>query len=93
MPPTYSRARRTDGQRGDAAVQGHHRTLVADPRFADLRTASEAGKGPEEPGGLNIEGLAATPDKELLIGFRNPLSSNRVASRRKALLVPPQEPG
>ena len=54
--------------------------LVADPRFADLRLASEAGKGPEEPGGLNIEGLAATPDKELLIGFRNPLSNHRVAS-------------
>lgn len=66
--------------------------LVADPRFADLRLASEAGKGPEEPGGLNIEGLAATPDKELLIGFRNPLSNHRVASRRKALLVPFKNP-
>src|SRR6185295_10833034 len=28
---------------------------------------------PEAPGGLNIEGLAATPDGKLLIGFRNPL--------------------
>ncbi len=28
---------------------------------------------PEAPGGLNIEGLAATPDGKLLIGFRNPI--------------------
>jgi hypothetical protein len=34
------------------------------------------------PGGLNIEGLAATPDGQLLIGFRNPLSEG------KALLLP-----
>jgi hypothetical protein len=28
---------------------------------------------PKAKGGLNIEGLAATPDQELLIGFRNPI--------------------
>jgi hypothetical protein len=27
--------------------------------------------------GLNIEGLAATPEKKLLIGFRNPIRSQR----------------
>jgi hypothetical protein len=37
---------------------------------------------PKELDALNIEGLAATPEGHLLIGFRNPVP------RRKALLVP-----
>lgn len=37
---------------------------------------------PEQPGGLSIEGLAATPRGDLLIGFRNPVPEG------KALLVP-----
>jgi hypothetical protein len=41
---------------------------------------------PEAPGGLNIEGLAATPDGKLLIGFRNPLP------RDLALIVPLENP-
>lgn len=41
----------------------------------------------EADGGLNIEGLAATPDGGLLIGFRNPLYAQR------ALVVPLQNPG
>jgi hypothetical protein len=45
----------------------------------DLRAAAQ--RAPESPGGLNIEGLAATPDGSLLIGFRNPLHDG------KALLV------
>lgn len=36
---------------------------------------------PKEPGGLNMEGLAATPQGTLLIGFRNPLPHG------KALMV------
>ena len=36
----------------------------------------------EAEGGLNIEGLAATPEGTLLIGFRNPLINS------KALIVP-----
>jgi len=34
---------------------------------------------PEEKGGLNIEGLAATPEGHLLIGFRNPILPNSAA--------------
>ncbi len=44
-----------------------------------------AGKIPEE-GGLNIEGLAATPQGGLLIGFRSPLIDG------KALIVPLRNP-
>jgi hypothetical protein len=40
----------------------------------------------EADGGFNIEGLAATPDGQLLIGFRNPVPQGR------ALLVPLQNP-
>jgi hypothetical protein len=40
----------------------------------------------EADGGLNIEGLAATPDGQLLIGFRNPLPDGR------ALVVPLENP-
>ena len=40
----------------------------------------------EADGGLNIEGLAATPDGKLLIGFRNPLHDGR------ALIVPLENP-
>ncbi|MBK8386265.1 MAG: DUF3616 domain-containing protein [Candidatus Accumulibacter sp.] len=58
--------------------------LAKDARFASLTAASAL--PPEAPGGLNIEGLAATPDGQLLIGFRNPLSAG------KALLLPLKNP-
>jgi len=41
----------------------------------------------EADGGLNIEGLAATPEGTLLIGLRNPLPQQR------ALLIPLENPG
>ena len=50
----------------------------------DLRHASRL--PPKEPGALNIEGLCATPDHQLLIGFRNPVPQG------KALLVPLENP-
>ena len=47
-------------------------------------------------GGLSIEGLAATPDNGLLIGFRNPLSGGAIRKGRlekgKALLVKLKNP-
>jgi hypothetical protein len=46
----------------------------------DLEQAEEL--APKEEGGLNIEGLTATPNGELLIGFRNPIP------RGKALILP-----
>ena len=52
-------------------------------KFALLKAAQIA---PEGDGGLNIEGLAATPNGALLIGFRNPLSG------AKALLLTLENP-
>lgn len=46
----------------------------------DLTHAAEL--GPKEPGGLNLEGLTATPEGTLLLGFRSPTPGG------KALLVP-----
>ena len=56
--------------------------MLADPRLAsiDLRHAAEL--PPKSPGALNIEGLTATPEGHLLIGFRNPVPKG------KALLLP-----
>ncbi len=41
---------------------------------------------PKQPGGLNIEGLSATPGGALLIGLRNPVPDG------KALLIPLENP-
>jgi hypothetical protein len=58
------------------------------PAFASVpQLAGAADKSGEDEGGLNIEGLAATPDGGLLIGFRNPVPGG------KALLVPLTNPG
>lgn len=59
--------------------------LAAEPlRAFDLATAATL--APEAPKGLNIEGLAATPDGKLLVGFRNPVPNGR------ALVVPIENP-
>lgn len=65
-----------------AAYTGLLRDLLEEPALAvfDLRAAAEL--PPKEPGGLNIEGLTATPQGTLLIAFRNPIPGG------KALLVP-----
>jgi Protein of unknown function (DUF3616) len=72
-------------------VQGEvYRDLLADlqtdPSLLgyDLRHASEL--SPKQPGGLNIEGLSATPDGRLLIGFRSPVP------RGRALILPIENP-
>jgi hypothetical protein len=46
----------------------------------------EKGPAPESKNGFNIEGLAATPDGRLLIGFRNPRHG------KKALVIPLNNP-
>jgi Protein of unknown function (DUF3616) len=51
--------------------------LLADERLQKYDFGQAAKIAPKEPGGLNIEGLAATPQQELLIGFRNPIISGR----------------
>lgn len=60
--------------------------LCAAPQLAQYQLAAAAALAPKQRGALNIEGLAATPDKKLLIGFRNPLREG------KALVVPLENP-
>src|SRR5205823_3592182 len=56
--------------------------LIGDPRFAAFHFAGAATHAPKASGGLNIEGLSATSEGHLLIGFRNPIPKG------KALLIP-----
>ena len=60
--------------------------LGAAPGLADFNLAEAAQRSPESVGGLNIEGLAATPQGTLLIAFRNPIPGGQ------ALLVPLDNP-
>jgi hypothetical protein len=57
-------------------------SLIADPSLDRFHLSKAATLAPKEPEALNIEGLAATPEGHLLIGFRNPIPEG------KALLVP-----
>lgn len=56
--------------------------IVNEPKLAKYKLSWASAFAAEEPGGLGIEGLAATKEGSLLIGFRNPVR------RGKALLVP-----
>lgn len=56
--------------------------LIRDPRFESFHFADAARLTPKAADALNIEGLSATPDGHLLIGFRNPIPQGR------ALLIP-----
>lgn len=60
--------------------------MLEDPRLEPYRLEAAEKLPPKEQGGLNIEGLAATPDGELLIGLRNPVPEG------KALLLPLTNP-
>ncbi len=69
--------------------------MLADPdlKLAKLKLAEayapgkKKGPAPESDTGFNIEALAATPDGQLLVGFRNPRPENL------ALIVPIKNPG
>jgi hypothetical protein len=67
-----------------------YKNLIKDlneaPHLKDLKLGEAARKPPEGVGGLNIEGLSATPQGALLIAFRNPIPSG------KALLIPLENP-
>lgn len=60
--------------------------LAGTPSLQPLGLGDAATLPPEAPGGLNIEGLAATPDGGLLIGLRNPIPNGR------AIVVPLANP-
>lgn len=56
--------------------------LISSEALKPFDMVGAAQRLPEVPGGLNIEGFAATPEGHLLIGFRNPTPNGH------ALLVP-----
>ena len=60
--------------------------LIADSRFAAFKLGEASQLPPKEKGGLSIESLCATPDKTMLIGFRNPIPE------AKSLLIPLKNP-
>ena len=60
--------------------------LAAAPALERYDLTKAAKISAEKPGGLNIEGLGATPQGSLLIGFRNPVPKG------KALIVPLENP-
>jgi len=70
----------------DSAYTGLLADILSDPRFSRYGLEEAAKLAPKDSGGLNIEGLAATPDKRLLLGFRNPVQAE------KALLIPLENP-
>lgn len=79
-------ARSLDGKPEIAPVGKPYSALLTDltahPALAKYDLSTAAGLAPKAPGGLNIEGLASTPEGHLLIGFRSP------ARGGKALVVP-----
>lgn len=60
--------------------------MIAAPALKPFGLDAAEKRAPEAKGGLNIEGLAATPDGSLLIAFRNPIPD------KKALVVPLPNP-
>lgn len=60
--------------------------LLADARLARFDLAAAATRAPKSEGGLNLEGMTATPDGALLLGFRSPVPD------RRALLVRLERP-
>ena len=61
--------------------------LANDPKLAGFKLSVAAARAPKSKGALNIEGLCATPEGYLLLGFRNPIPQG------KALIVPLLNPG
>jgi hypothetical protein len=67
---------------GNSYTQLVFKDMFQDERLKKYELEQAEELAPKEEGGLNIEGLTATPNGELLIGFRNPIP------RGKALILP-----
>ncbi|MCK9315355.1 MAG: DUF3616 domain-containing protein [Verrucomicrobia bacterium] len=67
--------------------QGLLQAITSELAFKEFQLEKSALLEPKKPNGFNIEGLAATPEGTLLIGFRNPIPKG------KALLIPLKNPG
>jgi hypothetical protein len=73
-------------QVGTSYTQLVFKDIFKDERLKDYELKKAEELAPKEQGGLNIEGLTATPNGELLIGFRNPIPGG------KALILPLTNP-
>jgi hypothetical protein len=66
---------------GTSLLGRPHRTLLhelaADPRFSPFGLGAAAELAPKAPGGLNLEGMTATPEGALVVGFRNPVPGGK----------------
>jgi len=51
--------------------------LLQDARLRPFALESAAERAPQAHGGLNIEGMTAMPDGQVLLGFRNPVPGGR----------------
>lgn len=51
--------------------------MLKDERLHHYRLDEAAKRPPKQKGGLNIEGLGATPNQEIIIGFRNPIPQDK----------------
>jgi hypothetical protein len=58
------------------------RDLIDAEALSGLGLREATTLAPEAPGGLNIEGLAPAGDRELLIGFRNPIPNGKAIVAR-----------
>jgi hypothetical protein len=56
--------------------------FIRDPRLRPYRLDLASLQAPKSRGALNIEGMCPTPEKHLLLGFRNPIPQGR------ALILP-----
>ena len=61
--------------------------LLGDPRLGPFNLGAASQRPPKSRNAMNIEGLCATPEGHLLLGFRNPIPQG------KALLVRLLNPG
>jgi hypothetical protein len=75
--PTRDSQMRMEGQ----AYAGLLDDLLREPQLARFDLAYAAERAPQEEGGFNIEGMTATPEGGVLLGFRNPVPQG------KALLI------
>lgn len=73
-------------QFGKSYTQLAFRDMLEDTNLKRFNIKEAETKAPKAEGGLNIEGLTATPEGNLLIGFRNPIPDG------KALLLPLKNP-
>lgn len=74
-------------QQGESYTELLLKDMLADDKLSSLNLKTAETIAPKKEGGLNIEGLTTTPEGEILIGFRNPITLDG-----KAILIPLKNP-